>query len=189
MWTTTWVSALAVPVNDGVRTFEGVVGVASVTVGTLVSTLKLTGELLPSSLPSELGSTAMAVYSPSFRPGAEETGPHLPDLTVAAAVAAGLPVVFLPSKILTVTGSVSLAVPLNDGVGSLVGEAGPLIDTEGGLVLTEKWRSGLDPSPSCSATAVYSPASSGVSSATFQMPPVGASDTSGRGVPEGVWPS
>ena len=191
MCTTTGASALAVPVNDGVRCFDGVTSAFSVTVGGLVSTVKLTGELVPGPFPSELGSTAIAVYSPSVRAGADDTGPQLPaPLTGASAVATGLPVVFLPAKTFTVTGSLSLAVPLNDGVVSLDGELGPLIVTSGGSVLTWK-RTSAVPSPgssACWATAVYLPAASLFPAVRLHVPPSGSSSvfsvsTSGPAVP------
>ncbi len=59
----------------------------------------------------------------------------------------------------TNTGSFSLAVPVNDGVVSLLAAAIESSDTLGGGVSTRKWISGLLPGPlpnslSCSATAV-----------------------------------
>jgi len=55
MWTTTLVVSLAEPLNRGVVSFDGDGGWFSVTVGELVSTTNVTGELLPGELPSELG--------------------------------------------------------------------------------------------------------------------------------------
>jgi hypothetical protein len=47
--------SVAVPVNDGVVTLEGVFGWFSITVGEFVSTVKVTGTLFPVAFPSELG--------------------------------------------------------------------------------------------------------------------------------------
>ena len=53
--------SLAVPVKEGVALFEGDFGWLSVTVGGFVSTVKVTGALMPSGLPRELFCVAIAV--------------------------------------------------------------------------------------------------------------------------------
>jgi hypothetical protein len=59
-----------------------------------------------------------------------------PAIGVAVAVAIGEPVGLGPAQILTVTGVVSLAVPVKDGVLLLDGEGGVLSVTVGGAVST-----------------------------------------------------
>jgi hypothetical protein len=58
----TLVVSLAVPLNDGVVLFDGVLGVFSVTCGGPVSIVKVTGALFPAGFPRELGCVAIAVY-------------------------------------------------------------------------------------------------------------------------------
>src|ERR1035441_7852483 len=81
----TVVMSLAVPVNDGVRLFDGEGGRFSVTVGEAVSTSNVTGLLSPSGFPSELGWTATAVYSPLESDGLALPELQLPPVPVAAA--------------------------------------------------------------------------------------------------------
>src|SRR5664280_45776 len=62
----TVVMSLAVPVNDGVRSFEGEGGRFSVTVGEAVSTVNVTGvDVLVSPSPPSSVCSATAVYVPS----------------------------------------------------------------------------------------------------------------------------
>ena len=75
----------------------------------------------------------------------ELTGPHLPADTFASALATGEPSTFEPLYTFTVTGSDSLAVPLNDGLVSFDGEGTATSDTSGGLVLTTNVRASLLP--------------------------------------------
>ncbi len=84
----------------------------------------------------------------------------------------------------TITGVLSLAVPVKDGVVSLLGVAIEPSETFGAGVSTRKWIAPLVPGPSpnslsCSATAVYSPSESGVERGSeLQGPPVPAACTS-----------
>ena len=139
--------ALAVPVKLGVRSFEGLVGAVRTTFGELVSTTNVSGLLWPTVFPSELGSVAIAVYFPLFSALERLAGPHLPLVTLAWTVCSGVPSAFEPSNTSTVTGSVSLAVPLNDGLVSLDGVSITLSVTSGGLVLITKVCASLLPGP------------------------------------------
>src|ERR1017187_4275842 len=88
----TVVMSLAVPVNDGVRSFEGEGGRFSVTVGEAVSTSNVTGLLVPAGFPSELGWTATAVYSPF-----ERDVPALPELQLPPVPGAAASETMVPS--------------------------------------------------------------------------------------------
>ena len=80
-------SPLAVPLNDGVVSFETLVGWLSDTVGDSVSTTKWTGRLSPGPLPIELSWIATAVYSPPDSAGLALCEVHLPPLPSAVALA------------------------------------------------------------------------------------------------------
>ena len=83
----------------------------------------------------------------------------------------------------------SLAVPLNEGVESLVGEEIAFSVTAGLTVCTVNVRSWLKPGPlpnslSCSATAVYVPSgSAGAAAPELQLPPVPDACASATGSP------
>jgi hypothetical protein len=96
MWTTTFVVSLAMPVKGGVVSFEGDGGWFRVTVGELVSTTKVTGELLPGELPSELGWVATAVYWPLAKAGLACPELQPPPVPLAAAFETGTPSALLP---------------------------------------------------------------------------------------------
>src|SRR5437879_12920280 len=97
MWTTTLVVSLAEPLNGGVVSFDGDGGWFSVTVGELVSTTNVTGELLPGELPSELGWTATAVYGPLVKAGLACPELQPPPVRPAAAVETAAPPARLPA--------------------------------------------------------------------------------------------
>jgi hypothetical protein len=127
---------VAVPVNDGAVTLDGDSGWSSVTVGEFVSTVKVTGGLLPVGFPSELGWYATAVYWPFDRSGVTVPEVQLPPVPAALAVDTGVPSVFVPEYTLIVTRVVSLPVPVKEGVVSLERTAGDFNVTVGGAVLT-----------------------------------------------------
>ncbi len=127
---------MAVPVNDGAVTLDGDSGWSNVTVGEFVSTLKVTGGLLPVGFPSELGWYATAVYWPFDRSGVTVPEVQLPPVPGALAVDTGVPSVFVPEYTLMVTRVLSLPVPVKEGVVSLERTAGDFKVTVGGAVLT-----------------------------------------------------
>jgi len=90
------VVSLAYPSNDGVVWFDGDSGWSSVTVGEAVSTVNLTGALVPVGLPSELGWLATAVYCPLGSVGLALPELQLPPAGVAVAVATMAPVAVVP---------------------------------------------------------------------------------------------
>ena len=86
MWMTTEVVSLAVPVNDGVVSLEGDFGWSKVTVGELVSTVKVRASLEPAGFPSELSWVATAVYCPLERAGSASPEAQPPPVPAAVAV-------------------------------------------------------------------------------------------------------
>ena len=106
---------MAVPVNDGAVTLDGDFGWFNVTVGEFVSTVNVTGRLLPVGFPRELGWYATAVYWPFDRTGVTVPEVQLPPVPVALALDRGAASVFVPAYTLMVTRVVSLAVPVKDG--------------------------------------------------------------------------
>ena|SRR5947209_5801189 len=101
MFTVTGLVSLAVPVNDGVATFERCLSAGfNVTVGAVVSTMKVTGTLVPSGLPvMELFCDATAVYVCLPVLSADLSGPevHASPTGVALASDTGVPVGRSPS--------------------------------------------------------------------------------------------
>ena len=90
--------SVAVPLNVGVVSFDGVGTAFSVTVGERVSTTKWTSLLLPDGLPRELFCSATAVYSctPSASAGLACPEVQPPPVPVAPALATGEPSAFEP---------------------------------------------------------------------------------------------
>ena len=124
------------PVNDGVVLFDSIAGALTVTAGGCVLTVNVTGALTPAGLPSELGSVAIAVYWPSASGGEALLEVHAPPLPGAVAPATTVPFASVPLKIWIVTGSLSLAVPVNAGVLSLDTFGGALSVTVGEVMST-----------------------------------------------------
>jgi hypothetical protein len=88
MRTVTGVVSLAVPVNDGCGLFDsGLTNGFKLTLGDSVSTMKVTGALVPGELPIELACVAVAVYVPRGRAGAACPDVHVPPVPIAVAVA------------------------------------------------------------------------------------------------------
>src|SRR5437763_8092396 len=181
MLTVTAVVSLAVPVNEGVESLERTLtSWFKVTVGAVVSTVKITGTLVPSGLPaSELFCDATAVYVcfPVSKAGLAGLDVHASPTGVAVASDTGVPVGRSPSNTLIVTGVVSLAVPVNDGVRWFDGEVGCASVTVGAAVFTLNVAGALRPSglPAielrCVAIAVYCPSASGwLTGAELQLP-------------------
>src|SRR5208283_1328820 len=100
---------------EGGRTNAGVTAGASVTTN-------VTGALLPAGFPSELSCVATAVYCPLPRAGLASSEVQPAPVPVAVALETRVPLAVAPAWIWTVTGVVSLAVPLKDGVVSNEGE-------------------------------------------------------------------
>jgi len=153
------VPSVAVPVNDGAVTLDGDSGWSSVTVGEFVSTVKVTGRLLPVGFPSELGWYATAVYWPFDRTGVTVPDVQLPPVPEALALDTGVASVFVPAYTLIVTRVVSLPVPVNEGAVLLERKGGEFNVTVGGAVLTVKatWLltpAGFPRELSCVAVAV-----------------------------------
>src|ERR1700683_934329 len=196
MCTTTSVSAVAVPLNDGVVALEGDSGCSNVTAGDLVTTSKVIAALVPGWLPSPLGSLARAVYSPSVRPGLTSADSHEPALTVPLTTATSVPLALAPLYTRTVTSPASLAVPLKRGAVTFDGDANWLSVTCGGSVLTTKVTGSLDPGPLpsalfCTATAVYSPLVKAVPAAPEDQGPAtdGCATAVETGLPDTVGPT
>jgi hypothetical protein len=88
MCTVTCVVSLAVPVNDGCVLFDsGLASGFSATLGDSVSTMNVTGALVPGELPIELACVAVAVYVPRGRAGVAGPDVHAPPVPIAVAVA------------------------------------------------------------------------------------------------------
>jgi hypothetical protein len=185
--TVTGVASLAVPENDGVVSFDGDGGAFSVTKGASVLTTNVMGALFPGAFLILLVwvATAVKVCLPLGKDGVRGPDVQLPPVPGAVAVARMLPSGLAPSKISTVTGVASLAVPENDGVLSFEGEACAANVTVGDCVSTSKVTGPLAPiggplAPGGKprelgwvATAVYVPsARGGPTRAETQLPPV-----------------
>jgi hypothetical protein len=98
MRTVTVVVSVAVPVNDGVVLFDsGLASAFNVTFGDSVSTMKVTGALVPGELPIALVWVAVAVYVPRVRAGAAGFDAHEPPAPSAKAVARTGPVAVFPA--------------------------------------------------------------------------------------------
>jgi len=98
IWTVTGsVGSLALPVKDGVVSFEGDFGWFKVTVGELVSTVNVAGALSPLGFPSELSCVATAVYCPLTSDGLALPELHAPPVPVAAALETTVPLAVLPA--------------------------------------------------------------------------------------------
>ena len=82
----TVVVSLAVPLNDGVVLFDSGGGCSKVTVGEVVSTTNVTGELVPVGFPSELSWLAIAVYFPLGSAGLALPDVQAPPVPVAVAL-------------------------------------------------------------------------------------------------------
>ena len=136
MRTMTGVVSLADPLKDGEVLFDGDGGAFKVTVGEFVSTMNVRGSLTPEGFPIELSWVAIAVYCPLASAGLAPPEVQSPPVPEAVAVETTAPFVVAPAWIWTVTGVVSLAKPLNDGVVSLDGETGWSNVTVGELVST-----------------------------------------------------
>ena len=89
--------SLAVPAKDGVLLFDGVFGWLRVTVGELVSTVKVTGALSPAGFPSELPCVATAVYWPLDKAGLALPDVQAPPVPVAVAVETTVPLAAAPA--------------------------------------------------------------------------------------------
>ena len=136
--------SLAVPVKDGVVLLDGT-SWFSATLGVVVSTVKVTGELVPVGFPSELGWVASAVYCPLGSAGLALLEVQAPPVPVADAVETAVPLAVAPAKIWTVTVVVSLAVPVKEGVVLFDRRAGEFNVTVGAAVSTLKLLASLTP--------------------------------------------
>jgi hypothetical protein len=132
----TAVVSLAVPVKNGVVLLDGDFGWFNVSLGGPVSTVKVTGSLMPAGFPSELGCVATAVYCPLDKAGLASPDAQVPPVPVAIAVETTDPFAVDPAYIRTLTWVVSLAKPVKDGVVSLDGEVGCFRLTVGEAVST-----------------------------------------------------
>ena len=117
--TLTAVASLAVPENAGTVSLERAGGGLKLTAGERALTSKLTGLLIPATLSSEPICVATAVYLPPASGAVTRPDAQLSSLTSAGSSTIGRPSAAGPRYTLTVTGVVSLAVPLNDGLASL----------------------------------------------------------------------
>jgi hypothetical protein len=100
-------------------------------------TVKVTGALLPVGFPrSELAWVAIAVYCPVERDGDAWPDVQPAPVPVAVAIETSVPFTVAPAWIWTVTGVVSLAVPVKDGVVLLDGDSGEFKVTLGAAVST-----------------------------------------------------
>jgi hypothetical protein len=95
--TVTGVVSLAEPVKNGVVLLERDIGELNVTVGGAVSTVNVTGSLVPAGFPSELGCVAIAVYSPLDSFGLTLPEVQLPPPGVAVAFETTDPVAVPPA--------------------------------------------------------------------------------------------
>jgi hypothetical protein len=86
-----------VPTKLGCVSLDGETGCSSVTVGADVSTVKVTGELLPAGFPSELCWTATAVNVPFVSDGLASPEDQLPPVPVAVAVDTTVPLALDPA--------------------------------------------------------------------------------------------
>jgi hypothetical protein len=89
--------SLALPVKDGVVSFDGDGGWLKVTVGAEVLTVKVTVLLFPAGFPSALGCVAIAVYSPLERAGLASPELQSPPLPGAVALETTVPSALDPS--------------------------------------------------------------------------------------------
>src|ERR1039458_7675424 len=116
----------------GVESFDNAATGSRVTTGGVVSTVNVTGELLPSGFLSELSWVARAGYVPSASAFASPDS-HAPRVPIAVAVDT---CTFAELKMWTTTDVLSLAVPVKDGVVSFDGVGGVFRVTTGEAVLT-----------------------------------------------------
>jgi hypothetical protein len=95
----TCVVSLAVPLKDGVVLFDGDTGWFNVTVGAAVSTVNVTGRLVPAGFPRELGWVAIAVYVcfPLNKAGLASPEVQAPPVPLAVAVEMTEPPVLSPA--------------------------------------------------------------------------------------------
>jgi hypothetical protein len=123
-------------------------GVVRVTAGETVSTMKLNRSDVPtSSVITELCWLATTVYAPSGNErlaGPDVQAPRVP-VAVAVETAFGLPSTFAPAKISMLSGPMSLALPVNDGVALFVRAGGAFNTTVGAAGSTSKWIGALAP--------------------------------------------
>src|ERR1700719_3273315 len=131
--------------------------------------------LSPVLLPIELGSLAIAVYSPNSS-RATDSENHSSSATFAVTWATTLP----SWEMRTVTGSDSVAPPENAGTRSLDGVGNSFSVTFGGVVRIQNVTDALWPGPlpmalGCRATAVYWPSASALGSGfvSHEPPPAG----------------
>jgi hypothetical protein len=181
--TTTLVVSVAVPVKVGVRLLAGDFGWTNVTVGGAVFTMNVIGLLTPGGFPAELGCVATAEYSPLVSTGVAAAEVQAAPVPVAVAVETGRPsgLPALALDIATVTGVMSLAVPVNDG--SVLfdrGFASGFNVTLGDAVSTVKETGALTPAGFPTelgwvAVAVYSPlVRAGLAGPELQLAPLPA---------------
>src|SRR2546421_11845564 len=145
MRTVTGSMSLALPVNDGVVSFDGDLGLFRLTVGGEVLTVNVIVLLTPGAFPSELVWVAIAVYGPLVRVGLACPELHSPPVPVAVALETSVPSAWVPLKIWTVTWVLSLPKPLKDGVVSFDGVSTGFSVTVGEAVLTSKLTGSLLP--------------------------------------------
>ena len=100
------------------------------------TTVNVTGALRPAGFPTELSCDAIAVYCPADRAGVALPEVQAPPVPVAVAAETIAPFVVTPVWIWTVTGVVSLAVPVKDGAALLDGDLGEFNVTVGAVVFT-----------------------------------------------------
>src|SRR5207248_90643 len=96
MRTVTGVVSLADPLKEGAVLFDGDGGAIKVTVGDVVSTVKVTALLAPGGLSSELSCVASAVYWPLESAGLAAPDAKAPPVPVAVAVATAGPLTVAP---------------------------------------------------------------------------------------------
>src|SRR5207237_1202395 len=130
------VFSLAVPEKEGVRLLDGDFGATIVTTGGSVLTSKLTGALVPGSLPIPLTSVADAEKTclPAGRGLLSAPVVNDPPEAIVFAFATSVG----PSNTRTTTSVFSLAVPEKVGLVLLEGDGGALRVTDGASVSTTK---------------------------------------------------
>ncbi|HEV2975873.1 MAG TPA: hypothetical protein VGX69_12905 [Solirubrobacteraceae bacterium] len=192
--TCTGVSSLAVPEKIGAAAGEGDGSWFRVTVGDDVSTEKVTALLRPAGFPIALCCVATAVKVPSPRVGVARLEVQPFPVPCAVALATASPLGSVPEKTSMLTGVASLAVPENDGVGSLEGDASSCSVTVGGCVSTTNVAGSLSSTTppmlwlAIAVNVCVPPGSDGAAGADDQLPPVPGASAIATSSPSGAVP-
>jgi uncharacterized membrane protein len=120
--------------TDGNHLNEAAGGACTGTGGGVI--VNVTGGLRPAGFPSELACVAIAVYWPVEMAGDAPPDVQRAPVPLAVAIETIAPFVVAPVWIWTVTGVVSLAVPVKEGVVLIDGDSGELKVTVGAAVFT-----------------------------------------------------